>query len=72
MKSYQLTIDPNIQKLYLNAIEIGEIEQQDQQYKARATNKVARVFQTLQQAEDWLIAQQSGISKQVINQKSLF
>ena len=72
MKSYQLTIDENIQKLYLNAIEIGEIEQLDQQYKARATNKVARVFPTLQQAEDWLMNQQSAISKQIINQKSLF
>ena len=72
MKSYQLTIEPNIQKLYLNAIEIGEIEQLDQQYKARATNKVVRVSSTLQQAEDWLISQQSAISKQIINQKSLF
>lgn len=72
MKSYQLTIDENIQKLYLNAIEIGEIEKLDEQYKARATNKVVRVFSTLQQAEDWLISQQSAISKQIINQKSLF
>lgn len=72
MKSYQLTIDPSVKKLFLNGVEIGEIEEKDQQYIARATNKVVRVFNTNQQAEDWLITQQSAISKQIINQKSLF
>lgn len=71
MKSYQLTIDPSVVKLYIASHEVGEIHKAEQ-FTARTIDNVVRVFDSFEKAETWLMDKSSESNKKPINQQSLF